>query len=138
VALIDQTAHPERLEVIETDDVERVAQAIRRLEVGGAPAIAVAAAYALALAAFRSPATCADGVMADLETASRLLAAARPTATDLCRALDRMMAFARRRIASGTEGFPEAMLAEAERVADREFDGNRTRAGAEGGEGGGA
>ncbi len=125
VALVDQTALPERLVRIETDEVERVALAIRRLEVRGAPAIGVAAAYALALAAFRSPATCADGVLADLEAARRLLAATRPTATNLFWALDRMMAFARRRIASGTEGFAEALLAEAERMADRDVEVNR-------------
>ncbi|HVN76666.1 MAG TPA: S-methyl-5-thioribose-1-phosphate isomerase [Thermoanaerobaculaceae bacterium] len=125
VVLVDQTRLPERLELIETDDVERVALAIRRLEVRGAPAIGVAAAYGLALAAFRSPAICAEGVLADLETARELLAATRPTAANLFWALDGMMAFARRRIEAGTEGFPEAMVAEAERMADRDVEVNR-------------
>ena len=125
VVLVDQTKLPERLELIEADEVERVALAIRRLEVRGAPAIGVTAAYALALAAFRSPAVCAEGMLADLETARRLLAATRPTATNLFWALERMMTFARQRIASGTEGFPEAMLAEAQRMADRDVEVNR-------------
>jgi len=88
--------------------------------VRGAPAIGVTAAYALALAALQSPAICAEGMLADLDSARALLAATRPTATNLFWALDQMMAFATSRIAAGLEGFPEAMLAEAERMADRD------------------
>ena len=47
--LIDQTKLPLAEEIIITDDYERVAVAIERLEVRGAPAIGVAAAFALAL-----------------------------------------------------------------------------------------
>jgi methylthioribose-1-phosphate isomerase len=39
VVLVDQTRLPQHFELIETDDIERVALAIRRLEVRGAPAI---------------------------------------------------------------------------------------------------
>jgi methylthioribose-1-phosphate isomerase len=48
--LIDQTKLPLKEEIIVTDDYERIALAIERLEVRGAPAIGVAAAYGLALA----------------------------------------------------------------------------------------
>lgn len=49
IHLIDQTKLPLYEEYIITDDVERIAVAIERLEVRGAPAIGIAAAYALAL-----------------------------------------------------------------------------------------
>ncbi len=48
--LLDQTKLPLKEEYVETDDYERVAGAIERLEVRGAPAIGVTAAYGLALA----------------------------------------------------------------------------------------
>ena len=47
--LIDQTKLPLVEEYISTDDYERIAISIERLEVRGAPAIGVTAAYALAL-----------------------------------------------------------------------------------------
>ena len=58
-----------------------VADAIRGLAIRGAPAIGVAAAYALALAAARGD---------DLDEAAALLAAARPTAVNLVWALEQM------------------------------------------------
>jgi methylthioribose-1-phosphate isomerase len=58
-----------------------VAEAIRTLAVRGAPAIGVAAAYAVALAAERGE---------DLGTAERVLAASRPTAVNLAWALGQM------------------------------------------------
>ncbi len=127
VVFVGRTAPPERREAVETDDVERVALAIRRREVRGAPALGAAAAYGLALAAMGSAAACADGVLADVESARALLAAARPGAAGVRRALDRMTEFARRRIASGTEGFAEAMVAESERVAAHASAAGRTK-----------
>lgn len=49
LVLIDQTKLPLKEEYIETDDYERIALSIERLEVRGAPAIGVTAAYAIAL-----------------------------------------------------------------------------------------
>ena len=47
---LDQTKLPLSEEYVETDDYERIAEAIERLEVRGAPAIGITAAYGLALA----------------------------------------------------------------------------------------
>ena len=71
-------------------DAAEVAQAIREMVVRGAPAIGVAAAYGVVLAARRryaeSPATWRGTIEADLDR----LAAARPTAVNLGWALARM------------------------------------------------
>ena len=125
VVLVDQTRLPQRFDLIETDDLERIALAIRRLEVRGAPAIGVTAAYAMALAALQSRAKDAEEILADLERARALLAATRPTATNLFWALDHMMAFANEQIAAGMEDLPEAMLAEAQRMANDDVAVNR-------------
>ena len=46
---LDQTKLPLEEVYIETDNYERIAEAIERLEIRGAPLIGIAAAYALAL-----------------------------------------------------------------------------------------
>src|SRR3984893_19224500 len=80
-----------------TEEVERacgswpeVAEAIRSLVVRGAPAIGVAAAFGVVLAARASRATDRSALLADLEEAIKGLAATRPTAVNLFWALDRM------------------------------------------------
>ena len=51
---IDQTALPVALVYKETGDYRQIIEAIKRLEIRGAPAIGIAAAYALAIATAKS------------------------------------------------------------------------------------
>jgi methylthioribose-1-phosphate isomerase len=120
VALIDQTRIPHEVQLIETDDLERIAVAIQRLEVRGAPAIGVTAAYAMALAAIQAEARNSKDILADLQQAHNRLASTRPTATNLFWALDHVMAFAREKYSQGVQDLGEAMLQEAERMADED------------------
>ncbi len=83
--LVNQTLLPFEEEYIVTDSYERIADAIRRLEVRGAPAIGVAAAYGVALA-FKNSAK--DDVL--FKKVYTTLAETRPTAVNLFFALDRM------------------------------------------------
>jgi methylthioribose-1-phosphate isomerase len=125
LVLLDQTALPGR-EVERTyTRWEDVADAIRGLVVRGAPAIGVAAAYGLALAARASAAPSADGLLADLETARKGLAATRPTAVNLFWALERMG-----RVALGAPARPPAeirarLLAEAHAIREEDLAANR-------------
>jgi len=75
LALLDQRALPGRTVVRRLRSVREVADAIRTMAVRGAPAIGVAAAYGMALAARRHEATS--------RRAAELLGATRPTAVDL-------------------------------------------------------
>lgn len=75
---------------METDDYLVVAEAIRRLQVRGAPLIGIAAAYALALVAHQHP----HPTLTTLGTAADILRATRPTAVNLAWALDRMLTVA--------------------------------------------
>ena len=88
--LLDQTRLPGAEEWIRCTTHSEVAEAIRRLAVRGAPAIGVAAGYAMALA----PA-------GEFEAASDELRGTRPTAVNLGRALDAALA-------AGPEGALEA------------------------------
>jgi len=104
---------------------EDVADAIRTLAVRGAPAIGVAAAFGIVLAARASSATTFDGLIADLEVALKGLAGTRPTAVNLFWALDRM-----RRATEALRGRPldavrPALLREAQAILDEDLAGNR-------------
>ncbi|MGH7306910.1 MAG: S-methyl-5-thioribose-1-phosphate isomerase, partial [Candidatus Rokuibacteriota bacterium] len=114
--LVDQTVLPERELERDYQSWQDVGAAIRGLVVRGAPAIGVAAAFGVVLAARASRAATFDGLMADLETAIKGLAATRPTAVNLFWALERM-----RRAAAGSSAFPldqvrARLLAEAQAI----------------------
>jgi len=81
VVLLDQRRLPLEEVDVRCATAAEVAEAIRTMVVRGAPAIGVAAAYAVALAARRGE---------DLEAADRVLRDSRPTAVNLAWALDEM------------------------------------------------
>ena len=125
LVLLDQTLLPGREIEREYARWEDVAEAIRALVVRGAPAIGVAAAFGVALAARRSPATSGEALLADLETAIKGLAATRPTAVNLFWALERMRA-----VAAGVTRRPVAeartrLAAEAEAILAEDLAANR-------------
>lgn len=90
VRMIDQTRLPLEEVYVEFDDHRQVAEAIKTMKVRGAPAIGVAGAYGVALAALSSKATNTERLIAEVEEASDLLASTRPTAVNLFWALKRM------------------------------------------------
>lgn len=90
VKLINQLLLPDKLEYIETTDWKRIAQAIKIMEIRGAPAIGVAAAFALALYAYHSPARTLEEFMEGLEKVSSVLSKTRPTAVNLFWAISRI------------------------------------------------
>lgn len=94
LAMIDQTLLPGRLERAEARTHAEVADAIRRLVVRGAPAIGVAGAFGMALAAREHAGADLGGLLGALREARSVLASTRPTAVNLQWALDRAMAAA--------------------------------------------
>src|SRR5690349_2807689 len=80
--LLDQRRLPREVIWVDCHDAHDVAVAIRDMIVRGAPAIGVAAAYGVALAAQRGD---------DVRAAAEELRAARPTAVNLAWAVDRMI-----------------------------------------------
>jgi methylthioribose-1-phosphate isomerase len=81
VVVLDQRRLPDAEVELRCETPEDVARAIHALAVRGAPAIGIAAAYGLALAARRGD---------DLDAAYAVLAGSRPTAVNLRWALDEM------------------------------------------------
>lgn len=82
--IINQTLLPLHLEFIITDDYNRIAEAIEKLEVRGAPAIGIAAAFALALSVKNLSALNKENFYKAYER----LSITRPTAVNLFYALN--------------------------------------------------
>lgn len=91
VRLIDQTRLPRELVHKETRDYRDIAESIRRLEVRGAPAIGVAAAMGIALAALEHKALGLSRFRTEVASAAGLLNSTRPTAVNLGWAVARML-----------------------------------------------
>ena len=91
VVMIDQTKLPDELIFVTYTDYNDVANAIRTLVIRGAPAIGVAGAFGLALAALQSKATTKENMIKDLEQAKKILFETRPTAVNLAWGLNKMM-----------------------------------------------
>lgn len=90
LVLLDQTKLPLQEIYIECRDYHRVAEAIRRLEVRGAPAIGAAAAFGFVLGA-RQFAENPECMKESLSFVADELKATRPTAVNLSWAIERMM-----------------------------------------------
>ena len=90
--ILDQTKLPAESTVLACRDTASIAEAIKSLRVRGAPAIGLAAAFGVALAAANMAAQGAgqDRLTTGVEAAAAELAATRPTAVNLFWALERM------------------------------------------------
>jgi methylthioribose-1-phosphate isomerase len=134
VRLIDQTALPEHLRVIDCRTPDDVQRAIKTMQVRGAPAIGAAAAYGMALAALEyGPYPYHAGAMlGHIQEVAGRLKEARPTAVNLAWAVDRMRLVAERALNNSGDYDPDAveaakaaMLAEANAIADEDVRTNR-------------
>jgi methylthioribose-1-phosphate isomerase len=105
--MLDQRVLPGREDWLELRSHGDVVHAIKDMAVRGAPAIGIAAAYGMALAALNQE---------DLTSASALLAASRPTAVNLFWALDRIAKL-------DTTNF-ETILGEAEKIEAEDLEMN--------------
>ena len=103
LVLLDQTRLPAEEVWLRCETPEQVADAIRRLSVRGAPAIGIAAAYGMCLAAPER-----------FDEAAVLLRSARPTAVNLGWSVDRVRAAG-----------PAGALAEARSIEEREREATR-------------
>ncbi|HNB51180.1 MAG TPA: S-methyl-5-thioribose-1-phosphate isomerase, partial [Anaerolineales bacterium] len=125
--MIDQRILPGAFEVISYQDYRILAQAITDMVVRGAPAIGAAAGFGLALAAQQSSASDATTLRADIKNASEVLHAARPTAVNLAWALKRVLEVAAA-TPGGADDVREAVLREAQRIADEDVEINQRMA----------
>jgi methylthioribose-1-phosphate isomerase len=117
--MIDQTFLPEELRHIECRDVRTVAEAIKMLRVRGAPAIGVAAAYGVVIAA-QEAIDRETEPGPHIETAIEELAATRPTAVNLFWALDRMRKVLDRIHDDSAQNVRDTLLTEADLIFEED------------------
>lgn len=90
LVILDQTLLPNRTEFLRLTELKDMWEAIYHLKVRGAPAIGIAAAYGMYLAAKKSRAATFEELQRDFQEAKAYFASSRPTAVNLFWALDKM------------------------------------------------
>ena len=111
-------------EYVETDDYERLAKAIETLEIRGAPAIGVAAAFGVALAASSYRGDDVNEFKLVLLRAVERLSKTRPTAVNLFWALDRMKKVIQRDYQS-VEELRKEVIKEAQNIYEEDIRVNK-------------
>ncbi|MBZ5751740.1 S-methyl-5-thioribose-1-phosphate isomerase [Metabacillus rhizolycopersici] len=91
ISLLNQQKLPHVTEYIELKSVEDVWEAIQTLKVRGAPAIGIAAAFGLVIAAHKDSSTTVAEFQRSIKEKRDYLASSRPTAINLVWALDRLI-----------------------------------------------
>lgn len=121
--LLDQTRLPLEQVTLEVNRYQEAVEAIKHMQVRGAPAIGVTAAYAVAMAASQIKAADRSTFLVQLHAAADEITSARPTAVNLQWAVSRMMQVA--------EGEPDLsslndkLLAEARHIQEQDEAVNR-------------
>jgi methylthioribose-1-phosphate isomerase len=125
--MIDQRILPQDFEILSYNNYKDIAEGIQTMVVRGAPAIGVAAAYGMALAALHSGATSKDALLQDLQSAGETLNQARPTAVNLSWAVRRMLKEAEA-FDGSVEDLRERMVELAGEMADEDVETNKRMA----------
>ena len=121
--MIDQTKLPNKLVLVEYDNFNQVADAIRTLVVRGAPAIGVSGAFGLALAVLQSKTTTKDDLISDLEKARKILFETRPTAVNLVWGLEKIMKIAKS--GDSVDQIKKLVVNAAKKMADDDIEINK-------------
>lgn len=114
--LLDQTRLPGELVYRHIDDYHEVITAMRRLEVRGAPAIGIAAAYGMAIGVQQAGNASAEWIA----TVASDIKNARPTAVNLAWAVDRVLARLEREKPDGLQATLELLWDEAEQIHEED------------------
>lgn len=120
--IIDQTKLPNEEVLLVIDNIEACWEAIKKLQVRGAPAIGDAAAYGMVLGLKEITATDKEDFFAELKKKKEYLASARPTAVNLFWALDRMENKALENREKEIGEIKEILLQEAENIRQSDED----------------
>lgn len=126
--LIDQRKLPDKLEIFKCRSFKDVGFAIRDMVVRGAPAIGVAAAYGVVIAAAEFILLSKQEFVEKLKQSSKFLENSRPTAVNLMWALKRMDCVIEQSTGMSNKDIYEALLREAAEIEAQDIQINRTMA----------
>jgi methylthioribose-1-phosphate isomerase len=113
VRFIDQTKLPHEELFVETTDYRVVGEAIRSLQIRGAPAIGVAAAFAVTVAAHAHGLNSVQDVRDAFYSALHFISRTRPTAVNLFAALSRMQRVVEQHADADPDNLRRSLLNEA-------------------------
>jgi methylthioribose-1-phosphate isomerase len=112
IRYIEQTCLPDEYRIMECRSIRQLAKAIQRLGIRGAPALGVAGAFGVALAAIRCRKKTIKPFLAHVARDAELLRSTRPTAVNLGWGIDRVLDAIKN--APDVQGAQKLALAEAE------------------------
>ena len=120
VKLIDQTRLPVECVYISCRTKEDIWQAIKIMQIRGAPAIGIAAAFGVFLGMNTSTANTYQEFISELEEVTVYLAAVRPTAVNLKWALERMKAVIKKNADQSVDALKKRLFQEAMQILDED------------------
>ena len=120
VRILDQTKLPEQIIHIDTADIKIIFNAIKTLQVRGAPAIGITAAMGIAAAIQKTKYKSSRYMISDIKRMSKYLSSARPTAINLFWALNRMEQFARMNSSLAPDELKKLIAREANIIRDED------------------
>lgn len=120
--VLDQRLLPEKIQYDEYSDALGVAQAIRKMQVRGAPAIGIAAAYGVALSVMKHYLECQTDWERKVKGDINQLANSRPTAVNLCWALE----FMQQQLDKEIDDPIQISIATAEKIHAEDIKANQT------------
>ena len=123
VRILDQTRLPQEEVYLELSNYQDIASAITELKIRGAPAIGVAGSYGVALGALAIETKSRDEFLGRLRGVIHTIAATRPTARNLFRAIDRMEQVAK--TGEDIEQTKRALIDEAVKIHSEEVEATR-------------
>ncbi len=125
VLILDQRALPLEVRYIECNDYLAVVEAIRNLSIRGAPAIGIAAAMGVALAASQQKASYFAGFYRVMKKVMDAMIATRPTAVNIEWAMKRMDSLLLANSGLGTQELKEMLIEEALKIHREDVEANR-------------
>lgn len=123
VIMIDQRKLPYKLEMCTCTTHQEIIEAIKNMVIRGAPAIGVAGAYGMALAARNIKATNLSDFIKELKKAKEELSSARPTAVNLNWALEEIWNIVEK-YQKSINSLREEILQKAEQIAEQDIKTN--------------
>jgi len=123
VKILDQTKLPQQEVYLELAGYQAIASAITEMRIRGAPAIGILGAYGMALGALEIRAKSRDEFLKRLRKINQTLAATRPTARNLFRAIDRMQRVAE--AGRNIDQIKKALVNEAVKIHSEEAEATR-------------
>lgn len=124
VKILDQTSLPHKVQYIDCRTYDEVAKCIEVMNIRGAPAIGVAAAFGLGLTAYHSTTETVEDFKAEMVQAATRLRKTRPTAFNLFWAIERIMNLVNQ--AGTVKELKEKILNDVLTIAREDYEINRS------------